>query len=263
MKLAANLSLLYPGLPLSSRIASAARDGFTGVEILFPYEIDAGELARLLAQHALTLALVNTPLGPDGEKGLACLPGRETEFMQALQSALAICQATGCQIIHVMAGIPGSDLDPVLARRTLICNLQRAAPLAAQAGVTLTLEALNRQDMPGYFYYLPEQVADVIAAVGHDALRLQFDLYHSQCEGQNLPVTLHKLLPLVHHVQFAHPNGRHEPDLADPEVQSALRLLAREGYRGWIGCEYIPKGDTQTGLAWRKDYRAILDGARA
>ncbi len=263
MKLAANLSLLYPGLPLSSRMAAAAQDGFTGIEILFPYDIDAVELARLLDRHTLTLALVNTPLGPEGEKGLACIPGREADFLQAIQTALALCRATGCRIVHAMAGIPGPAIEPSTARHTLIDNLRLAAPLAAQAGVTLTLEALNHHDVPGYCYALPDQAADIIAAVDHDAVRLQFDLYHSQREGLDLPATLGRLLPLVHHVQFAHPDGRHEPDLSDPQVRDALRLLAREGYDGWVGCEYIPKGDTQAGLSWRNAYRTLIHEAQA
>ncbi|NYT75721.1 TIM barrel protein [Alcaligenaceae bacterium] len=262
MKLAANLSLLYPNLPISSRMACAVRDGFTGVEILFPYDIEVDELAYQLRKKRLTLALINTPLGPKGEKGLACLPGREAEFMRALRRALAVCEATGCRSLHVMAGMVEPDINRTQARRTLIHNLRLAATLATEFDVTLTLEALNRHDMPGYFYYLPEQAADIIQAVDHPSVRLQFDFYHSQCEGLDLPAELGKLLPLVHHVQFASPLGRHEPDLSDPHVRSALSLLAGSGYDGWIGCEYTPIIDAQTGLAWRDDYYALLDEAR-
>lgn len=259
MRLAANLTLLYPGLPMASRMACAARDSFTGVEILFPYNTPADDLARLLKRQRFTLVLINTPLGPQGEKGLACVPGREAEFMRGLKRALAVCDKTGCRSIHVMAGMAGPDTSPAQARNTLINNLRVAATLAAKADVTLTLEALNRQDMPDYFYHLPEQVASIIQAVGHPAVRLQFDFYHSQREGLDLPATLRPLLPLVHHVQFANPNGRHEPDLNDPQVRAALLLLASTGYEGWLGCEYTPVIDAQTGLAWRNDYRALLD----
>ncbi|MFT0545503.1 hydroxypyruvate isomerase family protein [Allopusillimonas ginsengisoli] len=262
MKLAANLSLLYPGLPISSRMACAARDGFTGVEILFPYDVEADELAYLLRKQRQTLVLINTPPGPKGEKGLACLPGREAEFMRAMRRALAVCEATGCRSIHVLAGMIEPDSKLTLARSTLIHNLRMAATLAEEADVTLTLEALNRHDMPGYFYHLPEQAADILQAVDHPAVRLQFDFYHSQREGLDLPAELRKLLPLVHHVQFANPQGRHEPDLSDPQVRAALSLLASSGYDGWIGCEYTPVIDARTGLAWRDDYQALLDEAR-
>lgn len=259
MKLAANLSLLYPGLPLAQRMAAAARDGFAGAEILFPYDLAPRELATMLRDHRLELVLVNTPVGSAGEKGLACLPGREDDFSYALQRALQVCEATECRMIHVMAGVPPAGAVPSACRATLISNLRKAAKLAQQAGVTLTLEALNRADLPGYFYYRPDQVADIINTVGHDAVGLQFDLYHTQREGLDLGTTLDDVLPLVRHVQFANPQGRHEPDPATPAVAGALRKLANHGYAGWVGCEYIPKGDTSANLIWRHAYHAILD----
>ncbi|MBO1112421.1 hydroxypyruvate isomerase family protein [Bordetella petrii] len=257
MKLAANLSLLYPGLPLAQRMAEAARDGFAAAEILFPYDLPPAELAALLRAQGLALVLVNTPTGA-GEKGLACLPGREADFDAALAQALAVCRATGCRAVHVMAGRPPAGAAHADCQATLVANLRRAAPLAAQDGITLTLEALNRHDMPGYFYYLPAQAAQIIDQVGHPSVRLQFDFYHCQREGLDLDRELRGALPLVHHVQFAHPQGRHEPDPADPAVARALRTLAGSGYAGWIGCEYLPRADTRAGLAWRDAYRALM-----
>jgi hydroxypyruvate isomerase len=34
----------------------------------------------------------------------------------------------------------------------------------------------------------------------------------------------------------------------------AANLSDRLGYQGWIGCEYIPRGDTVQGLAWARRY---------
>lgn len=258
MKLAANLSLLYSELPLKARMAAAARDGFRGVEILFPYDSDASALASQLHDHGLELILTNTPLGANGEKGLACLPGRRADFRDGFHKALDICMATGCKIIHVMAGEPPADTDRAACFDTLIENLRLAAPLAAQSGITLSLEALNRHDVPGYFYHLPEQVTEVVRAVNHPSVRLQFDFYHTQREGMDLDAQLRRALPLVRHVQFASPVNRREPRLDDPEVATALCTLRDTGYDGWIGCEYIPQGDTSTGLAWREAYYALI-----
>ncbi|KCV56957.1 xylose isomerase-like TIM barrel domain protein [Bordetella bronchiseptica E014] len=264
MKLAANLTLLYPGLPLAARMAAAREDGFAGVEILFPYDLPPEQLAAQLREHGLALALVNTPLGPAGEKGLACVPGREADFAAALDQALAVCRATGCRIVHAMAGMPPAPAGMDECRATLIGNLQRAAPRAAQAGVTLTLEPLNRADMPGYFYYLPEQAADIIRAVDHPNVGLQFDIYHNLREGLDPHAELRRVLPLVRHVQFAGPDGRHEPDPASPPVAATLRLLAQSGYGGWVGCEYTPRGLASAGLkAWRGAYDAACGSGDA
>jgi hydroxypyruvate isomerase len=258
MKLAANVSLLYPGIPLLQRLEAAARDGFKGVEILSPYELEPNALAALLQAQGLQLVLINTPLGPDGEKGLAGLPGREAEFEAGLERAFAVCRATGCRAVHVMVGQVPEGADRAHHRATLIANLRRMAPVAAEAGITLTLEALNHLDVPRYFYSVADEVVEILQEVDHPAVRLQFDFYHSQREQLDLDGTLQRLLPWVHHVQFAHVVGRHEPDPSDPEVAAALRTLARARYSGWIGCEYTPVGDPHTGLSWRDAYDATV-----
>ncbi|MVW79792.1 hydroxypyruvate isomerase family protein [Bordetella sp. 02P26C-1] len=258
MKLAANLSLLYPGLPMAQRIEAAAQDGFEGVEILAPYDMEPEALAALLRAHGVKLVLINTPLGPNGEKGLASLPGREAEFEAGLRQAFAVCQATGCRAIHVMAGQVPEGGDRAQHEATLIANLRHMAPVAAQAGITLTLEALNRQDVPRYFYYVADQAVEILQAVDHPAVRLQFDFYHSQREKLDLNGTLRRLLPWVHHVQFAHVEGRHEPDPTDPAVAAVLETLVQARYPGWIGCEYTPAGDPHEGLKWRDAYHALV-----
>jgi len=261
MKLAANLSLLYPGLPLPEKAAAAARDGFAAIELLDPYTSDSADLHAVLLQHGLTLALINTPMGAPGEKGLGCIPGREDEFRAGVSRALDVCAATGCRSIHAMAGAPPDGSSRKACRETLLANLRQAAPMAAEAGVTLTLEALNRHDAPGYFYHLPTEAAEIIAAVNHPALRLQFDFYHAQREQLNVDRALQEVLAWVHHVQIAHPEQRQEPDPSDPPVAAALRTLRRAGYTGWIGCEYRPKGDTTAGLGWRDAYQTIITDA--
>ena len=34
----------------------------------------------------------------------------------------------------------------------------------------------------------------------------------------------------------------------------------RLGYRGWIGCEYNPRGRTEDGLAWARPYGIVPSG---
>src|SRR5574343_1375941 len=107
LKLAANLDWLYTELPFLDRFAAAARDGFGAVEILFPFAHARDALLAQLRAHGLQLALLNAPPGDwaAGERGLACLPGREAEFRTAIELALAWATALACPRIHVMAGL--------------------------------------------------------------------------------------------------------------------------------------------------------------
>jgi len=56
------------------------------VEYLFPYEWERNQLAEQLGKHGLEQLLHNLPGGDwagGGERGIACLPGREQEFQEA------------------------------------------------------------------------------------------------------------------------------------------------------------------------------------
>ena len=85
-RFAANLSMLYNEHEFLDRFAAAAADGFTAVEYLFPYAFAASDLAARLHDHGLQQVLFNGPPGDwdRGERGIACLPGREDEFKRGI-----------------------------------------------------------------------------------------------------------------------------------------------------------------------------------
>ena len=103
----ANLNFLFTEVPLIERLDAAAKAGFKAVEIGSPYEVTAVDLAARLKANGLALALINTTAGDgaEGERGRSALAGREKDFDADLETALAYCAATGCKLIHVMAGL--------------------------------------------------------------------------------------------------------------------------------------------------------------
>jgi hydroxypyruvate isomerase len=119
-RFAANLTLLYQEHTFLDRFAAAAQDGFNGVEYLFPYAFSAQELQQRLQDYGLQQVLFNAPPGDwdAGERGLACLPGREAEFREGFAKALGYAAALGCPRVHVMAGIapPAAAPDEAIVR---------------------------------------------------------------------------------------------------------------------------------------------------
>ena len=146
-RFAANLSMLYREVDFPARFALAAADGFTAVEYLFPYDHAPEQLAALLRAHGLQQVLFNAPPGDwdAGERGLACIAGREAEFLSGMERALHYAQQLACPRIHVMAGIA-----PVAgnAHATYVANLRAAAALAAPRGVTLMMEPIKAATCP-------------------------------------------------------------------------------------------------------------------
>lgn len=183
-RFAANLSMLYNDLDFLDRFEAAARDGFQAVEYLFPYDFAPGQLARRLQDHGLQQVLFNAPPGDwnAGERGLACIPGREAEFAQGMERAVAYAQALGCPRIHVMAGLKPAGASDDILRATYIANVRHAARLAAPHGIAILLEPINGRDMPGFFLSRQDQAHALLADIAEPNVQVQMDLYHCQID---------------------------------------------------------------------------------
>jgi 2-dehydrotetronate isomerase len=265
LQIAANLSWLYTEMPFLDRFEAAARDGFQGVECLFPHEHPAVEVSARLQSNGLPLVLFNAAPGDwaKGERGLACRLGREADFQRSTHEALSLAHRLQCPRIHVMAGLSDglAQHDPKLHARELACYAQRmawAAEQAEAAQVAIMIEPINPIDMLGYLLQTQADAHALVARIGSPHLQVQMDLYHCQrVEGDALAL-LEAYLPngRVGHLQMAGVPGRHEPDVGELNDQGIFDALKRLRYSGWIGGEYRPQdatvGGTSRGLAWMK-----------
>ena len=59
-RFSANLGLLWPDRPLPQRIEAAARAGFRAIEMHFPYDVPATEVAAAARRNDLALLGINT-----------------------------------------------------------------------------------------------------------------------------------------------------------------------------------------------------------
>lgn len=263
-RFAANLTMLYNEHPFLDRFAAAAADGFQGVEYLFPYAFDPTDIARCLAANGLQQVLFNAPPGnwDAGERGLACLPGREGEFRAGFVKALDYARALACTRIHVMAGVAPAGAHADELQATYLSNLEWAAGLAYGDGCDVLIEPINTRDMPGYYLTRQATAQDVVRAIGAPNLKVQMDLYHCQVMEGDVASKIRQYLPTgrVGHFQVAGVPMRHEPDLGElnyPYLFSVIdELAAATGWSGWVGCEYRPArgaapGGTSAGLGWR------------
>ncbi len=253
---AANLSFQFGEKAFLERFEAAARCGFKAVEYLFPYDFPRERIAERLRANGLSQALFNMPPGDweKGERGLAALPGREKEFRQGVALALGYAEALGCRTLHAMAGIAPLNGKREELESTYAENLHFAAETLAKEGVTLVIEPINTRDMPGYFLNTTKEAMAVIARVGHKNLKVQLDLYHAQIMEGDLSHKIRALAGHYAHVQIAGNPGRNEPDVGEIHYPFLFDLLDEVGYRGWVGCEYKPKGETEAGLLWARRY---------
>ena len=252
-RLAANLSTLFPEVPFPERFAAAARAGFRFVEYQFPYQWNADDLARRARQAGVRVVLHNLPAGDfaKGERGIACLPGREQEFRDGVERAIAYAKAVDCPRLNCLAGLAPADRAHF---DVLVENVRHAARRLGEAGLQLVLEAINTRSVPGFFLSRSAQAIDVLNAAGEGNASLQYDFFHMQIMEGDLAKTVERLLPRIGHIQLADVPDRHEPGSGEINFDFLLRHLDAIGYSGWVGCEYNPRGDTLEGLKWARPY---------
>jgi hydroxypyruvate isomerase len=251
-KFAANLTMLFTEVGFLERFGAAAKSGFDAVEYLFPYDYDKDTLRARLAEHGLKQVLHNLPAGnwSAGERGIGCLPDRIAEFESGVDRAIEYATALGCPRVNCLAGIRPAAVEAEVARRTLVRNLQYAAPRLEAAGIALLVEPVSTKEVPGFFLSGTPQALEIIAAAGSKNLFLQFDMYHMHLMGEDLAETIKDHRSSIAHMQLADAPGRHEPGTGKIDYATLFELIDRVGYTGWIGCEYNPLTSTERSLKW-------------
>lgn len=254
----ANLTFLYSEHTFLERFAKAHADGFEGVEFQFPYALPKEQLADALRQNGLTQVLHNLPPGDwdGGERGIACLPDRIAEFRHGVETAIDYATALGCGQVNCLAGLTPQGVNGDRVRETIVDNLRFAAKRLGDAGIKLLVEPINSKDIPGFYLGRVEHAAAIIAEVDSSNVFLQYDIYHQQRTAGELLSTYRMFKDRIAHVQIADNPGRNEPGTGEINYPGIFEALDREGYAGWIGCEYKPKAGTSEGLAWFQPYRA-------
>lgn len=258
-RFAANLTMMYNEHGFLDRFSAAARDGFTAVEFLFPYEFPAQAIAARLQEHGLQQVLFNAPPGnwQAGERGNAALIGREDEFRSGFERALEYARVLKCPRIHCMAGLAPAGADRAKMRAAYAGNLAWAARQAQPDGVTVIIEPIAPRNIPGYFLNYQEEAHTLAAEIGAPNLKVMMDLFHCQVAEGDLSMKMRKYLAdpkqtRVGHFQVASVPERHEPDQGEVNYATLFDLLDELGYEGWVGCEYAPRAGTSEGLGWFK-----------
>jgi 2-dehydrotetronate isomerase len=254
-RFSANLTFLFNEVLFLERFAEAAHAGFRAVEFAFPHEVQLKDLVAEIEKHKLEVVLMNAPAGDwdKGDRGLACLDGREHDFAAGIVTALRYATALRCPRVHVLAGVLPPDVDPderARRRRNYLRNLRYACEEAAANDVTIMIEPINPRDIPGYFLNTQAEAHAIREEVGLPNIKVQMDLYHAQIVEGDLTSSIRHYLPHIGHFQIAGVPDRHEPDSGEVNYAHIFRLLDELKYNGYVGCEYRPERGTADGLAW-------------
>ncbi len=226
------------------------RIGFDGVELIdeskFGLVHDAGLAIASHAGHATIENGLNDPANHDRI---------EHEIIANLELATKHKIAN----LIVFSGNRRAGLSEEAGAEYTAAGLARVAKAAEQANVPLILEFLNSKvDHKGYQADSTPWIAKVLDAVGSTHVKCLYDIYHAQIMEGDLIRTIQAHSGHFGHYHTAGNPGRNDlDDQQEIQYSPIVRAIAATGYDGYIGHEFIAKGDVVAALA--AAYRLTAD----
>ncbi|KLK90874.1 hydroxypyruvate isomerase [Microvirga vignae] len=257
VRYSAHLGYLFTELPLEKRFAAAREAGFAEVEHPSPYGLPAERVRSLCEEHGLAFAQLALPAGDAsrGEKGIACLPGRELEFEASVTMGLDYAMRIGSRFVHVMSGVLPNDMNREEVWPTYLRNVETACKAAEAARMPVLVEPIGAATLANYMMDDPYLALRAIKEIGAPNLFMLFDAFHAANAGIDPVAFVQEHHDRIAHVHIADHPGRHEPGTGTIDFVSLFAALNTANYTGSIGLEYIPAATTEAGLDWRNRFQ--------
>ena len=252
IKIDINVSVLLKEHPFLERFDEAVKLGFDACEFYWNREEQPADIARCISDAGIKVAAFNFDAGEmaAGDRGLLNDPLRQKEMRANVPVALELAEKVGCRKLTALAGNlrPGEDRDAQLA--FIRENLKWVCDRAAEAGITVMVEAINAWDNRSYPLTNSRDTISFLDSVGASNLMYLFDMYHMQRMEGNLVSTLEQYAERIGHIQIADSPKRNQPGTGEINYGYVFAAIEACGYKGSVGLEYNPVGTTEESLGW-------------
>lgn len=176
--------------------------------------------------------------------------------LKALRDGIDACAAYGFPNVLTFTGfrVPGiSDEDGI---RNCVNGYKKIIGYAEEKNVNLCLEILNsRVDVemmghPGYQGDHTDYCMEIVKQVGSSRMKLLFDIYHVQVMDGDIITRIRQYKDYIGHYHTAGNPGRRElDDKQEISYKPIMEEIAKPGYTGYVGQEFIPTGNPLKGLS--------------
>ncbi|WP_085031445.1 sugar phosphate isomerase/epimerase family protein [Ensifer aridi] len=235
--------------------------GFDGVEIpIFDGTPDdyrrLGALLDGIGLERTAVSAMSDPsmnlISPD-----AATRKRGIAYMQwAIDCAAALGAPTLSGPLHSTLG-QFSGTGPTAAElRRSISSQRTIGDHAAERGVTVALEALNRFEC--YLFNTMDDLAAHIDAIGHPNIRAMYDTFHSNIEEADPVGAFTRNADRIVHVHISE-NDRGVPGRGNIPWPETFKAIRASGYDGWLTIEAFGRALKDLAAAtkvWRDFFEA-------
>ncbi|MBN2307421.1 MAG: TIM barrel protein, partial [Candidatus Hydrogenedentes bacterium] len=176
------------------------------------------------------------------------------------KDCVPVSKRLGCQRFIVTTGNALLGVSRDAQHAACVAALKAAAPVAADAGITLVLEPLNLLvDHAGYYLSTSTEGFAIVEEVGSPAVKLLFDIYHQQITEGNLSLNILGNIEKIGHFHSANHPGRYELTTGEINYPYLMRAIDQTDYDGYFGMEFRASDPAATEAI----LRAVADMASA
>jgi hydroxypyruvate isomerase len=233
---------IYNNIPLDDFCIKVANIGITGIDLLTANEW------MIPKKHGLICTMAYGPKSMQIGRGLNRREHHD-DFVEQCTSLLPRIAEAGIPNMIVFSGNRGGQEDAE-GIQNCVAGLERLAPLAEKARVTLCLEYLNSKvDHKDYAFDRMAYGLAICRAVESPRVKLLYDIYHAQIMEGDVIRTLRDNIQYIGHFHTGGVPGRRDLDDEQELNYTAIcKAILATGYDGYVAHEYIPKGDPMAAL---------------
>ena len=207
-----------------------------------------------LKKHGLTCAIApNGMPDPPFVKGFNN-PKYHEQVIATTKKTIDSCAEFGVKTVIAFTGEAG-DISAEDGIKNCVNGYKKIIGYAEEKKVNLCLEILNSrvdiemQGHPGYQGDHTDYCIEIIKQVGSPRMKLLFDIYHVQIMDGDVIRRIRQYKDYIGHYHTAGNPGRGElDDKQEINYKPIMEEIARTGYTGYVGQEFIPTRDPLEGL---------------
>jgi len=199
----------------------------------------------ILKEHGLVCAMANSHWFDKGMNN----PEYHDMCIAKMREAIDACAEYGFPNAITFTGFR-EDIPDDVGITNCVAGYKKIIGYAEKKKVNLCLEILNsRVDVemkghPGYQGDHTDYCIEIIRQVGSPRMKLLFDIYHVQIMDGDIISRIRQYKDYIGHYHTAGNPGRNElDDSQEINYRPIMQEIAKTGYAGYVGQEFIPTRD--------------------
>ncbi len=208
--------------------------GLKAIDLLGPAQF------ATVKKHGLVVSMVNSHSLTDG---LADRKYHDMCLARLRETIDATSEAGFPNVISFSGNRRGIPDD--VGIENAVEALKKIVGHAEKKQVTIVLEYLNSKvNHKDYMFDRTAWGVEVCKRVGSDRVKILYDIYHAQIMEGDIISTIRENKDYIAHYHTGGNPGRNEIDETQELYYPAImRAIVETGYKGFVGQEFVPKGD--------------------